>query len=279
MLFVSIEAPPHSVEQFEDQSLSNRAPERYQPFTASEHILQEAEVLESQLLIGSLNDVYRLKLDNGTPEGQLAIYKGVNGEREGRGNARPGTYYKRERAAYVLDQALGFGLVPTTVIREIDGQLGSLQEYVSALPSWEIEDDDYVDGLYVLWGFDYLIFNPDRNHHNVLFRASGTGHGVVAIDHGPAFAHDTVSPYATFKTQLAPPWMIEKLTSFEQNRAQQQETLHQLSAILTPAEASACISRVLFLGQLLREQGMIGRGKLLDKDNKFCYDPRQGGLI
>jgi hypothetical protein len=38
-------------------------------------------------------------------------------------------HYKHEYAAYLLDRNLGLGFVPITVLREVDGRIGTLQEW------------------------------------------------------------------------------------------------------------------------------------------------------
>ena len=41
-----------------------------------------------------------------------------------------GTLYKRERAAFVLSEALGWQLVPPTVIRDGPNGIGTMQLYI-----------------------------------------------------------------------------------------------------------------------------------------------------
>ncbi len=43
---------------------------------------------------------------------------------------KPGYRYKSERAAYLVDKFFKFDLIPTTVIRNIEGKEGSYQLYI-----------------------------------------------------------------------------------------------------------------------------------------------------
>lgn len=84
--------------------------------------LREKE-LERQLG-GGVNITTYIKLrDNGA-----GVFKPKNGENKSYDTS--GSFFKRERASYLVDKFLGFNLVPPTVIREIDGQIGSVQEFI-----------------------------------------------------------------------------------------------------------------------------------------------------
>lgn len=43
---------------------------------------------------------------------------------------KPGYRYKSERAAYLVDKFFKFDLIPTTVIRNIEGKEGSFQQFI-----------------------------------------------------------------------------------------------------------------------------------------------------
>jgi hypothetical protein len=61
----------------------------------------------------------------------LAVYKPVRGERP-LWDFPPGTLYRREVAAYLVSEQLGWRLVPPTLVREGPLGVGSLQLYVDA---------------------------------------------------------------------------------------------------------------------------------------------------
>jgi hypothetical protein len=110
--------------------------------------------------------------------------------------------YTNEVAAYRIDRMLGLGMVPPTVIREIDGVTGSLQAWVENAfneedrlaedlqppdPSSFEEQRDHA-GV-----FDVLIFNIDRNGSNTLI--SFDDWKIHLIDHEQALKPNLPSPY------------------------------------------------------------------------------------
>src|SRR5699024_908018 len=115
--------------------------------------------------------------------GHLAIYKPVLGERP-LWDFRHGSLHARERASYLLSRALGWDIVPATIVRDGPYGVGSVQIYVPSNPE-VFEDPDY-------WGertmenermvlFDHLANNADRKITHCLLSSSGK---IVGIDHG-----------------------------------------------------------------------------------------------
>jgi uncharacterized repeat protein (TIGR03843 family) len=116
----------------------------------------------------------------------LAIYKPLRGERPLWDF--PAGLYRREVAAYLVSEALDWGLVPPTVARaEGPYGKGSLQLYV--------ENDDGITAFELLErghptmplvaAFDVVINNADRKGGHTLLGGDGR---VWAIDHGVCFA-------------------------------------------------------------------------------------------
>jgi uncharacterized repeat protein (TIGR03843 family) len=101
----------------------------------------------------------------------------------------PGGLYRRERAAYVLAEALGWALVPPTVIREGPLGEGSLQLFVEHDPDQHylalVEDGPaaLLDQFRRLCAFDVLCNNTDRKSGHCLLDAD---EHVWAIDNGLA---------------------------------------------------------------------------------------------
>lgn len=116
-----------------------------------------------------------------------AIYKPLRGERPLWDF--PSGLYKREVAAFLLAESLGWGFVPPTVVRA-DGPLeaGSLQLFV---PSHFEEhyftihetSGDHDDTFRRICAFDVVINNTDRKSGHCLL---GTDGRIWAIDHGVA---------------------------------------------------------------------------------------------
>lgn len=118
-----------------------------------------------------------------------AIYKPHRGERPLWDF--PGGLYKREVAAYELAVALGWPIVPETIIRD-DGPfaVGSLQRFVEADFSQHyftlLDDSAYHDQLRRIAVFDLLANNADRKGGHCLL----DGQHVWGIDHGVCFHPD-----------------------------------------------------------------------------------------
>jgi hypothetical protein len=119
-------------------------------------------------------------------QGQLlAVYKPRRGERP-LWDFPAGTLCRREVAAYVVSEALGWRLVPPTVLRDGPYGPGMLQAFIPHDP-----DQHYLvlvdpDPLTIrrLVAFDLVINNADRKSGHVLVADDGT---LWAIDHGVCF--------------------------------------------------------------------------------------------
>jgi uncharacterized repeat protein (TIGR03843 family) len=113
----------------------------------------------------------------------LAVYKPLRGERPLWDY--PQGLYRREVAAYVVSEALGWGLVPETILR--DGPLGpgSLQRFVDADFAEHyfslLERPEHHDALKAICTFDLVVNNGDRKSGHCLL---GTDGRLWAIDHG-----------------------------------------------------------------------------------------------
>jgi uncharacterized repeat protein (TIGR03843 family) len=116
----------------------------------------------------------------------LAVYKPGRGERPLWDF--PPNLYRREIAAYLLSQALGWGLVPPTV--ECEGPLGpgSLQAFVAADFAQHYftlrEDPARHDRLRRICAFDLVANNADRKSGHCLLGPDGA---IYAVDNGLSF--------------------------------------------------------------------------------------------
>lgn len=99
-----------------------------------------------------------------------------------------GTLCKRETAAYELSRALGWGIVPPTVLRDGSRGLGSVQFFVEhdsqAHYFTVAEDARFVAAFRRMALFDFVINNADRKSGHCLI---GHDERVWAIDHGICF--------------------------------------------------------------------------------------------
>jgi hypothetical protein len=162
--------------------------ERQEPgLLSAAGLLLEAPIQVIGLLPYSSNHTFLVRLEAGDgDEGRLAVYKPIRGERPLH-DFPDGTLYKREVAAYELSQAIGWDLVPPTVVRT-DGPLGpgSLQLFINHDPSQHYftlleEHQDFFKRLAV---FDIICNNADRKSGHCLLDGDGR---IWAVDHGLTF--------------------------------------------------------------------------------------------
>lgn len=128
----------------------------------------------------SISEGYFVKLDNGL-EGVWKPYKSTQVSAEA------------EVAAYKIDRFLGLNQVPATVLKTVNGELGSLQLKISGPIQKTVENQPHQSQM-----FDYLINNWDRNVGNYFVRKDGK---IVNIDHGVAFSPDVYSEDFTTTAQ------------------------------------------------------------------------------
>ena len=135
-----------------------------------------------------------LARDGGQDDYCWGIFKPQAGERYLH-DFEPGLW-KRERAAYLLSEWLGWSVVPPTVVREIEPLgIGSLQYYVDNdgshyFPLYETRPDLHPQFLRMAV-FDMLVNNTDRKSGHVLLeRSASRGDHVWGIDQGLCFHQD-----------------------------------------------------------------------------------------
>ncbi|HEY5984324.1 MAG TPA: SCO1664 family protein [Anaerolineales bacterium] len=155
--------------------------------TKIERALREGELeLKGQFLLGS-NYTFLVTVHHAGLE-LPAVYKPSRGEKP-LWDFPDNTLAKREVAAYLVSEALGFRFVPCTVLRD-DMPLygpGSLQQYIEYDPEYHyfnFSDEDKARlGPVVL--FDLLVNNADRKGSHVLIENGSRR--LWAIDHGLCF--------------------------------------------------------------------------------------------
>lgn len=123
-----------------------------------------------------------------------------------------------EVAAYQLARIYGLPEIPLTVLRNIDGKLGSLQLYVEGQmtsPETTQISPEIRRSLADLRSFDYIIRNSDRvvdsDNPNLIF----SGKLLWGIDHGSSFLPNTI-PLRKIP-QLKDLWLNQMSLSFIAN--------------------------------------------------------------
>jgi uncharacterized repeat protein (TIGR03843 family) len=116
----------------------------------------------------------------------LAVWKPTLGERP-LFDFPIGTLSRREVAAFLVSEALGWGIVPPTVLRDGPYSEGMLQEWIDTDPDADVialvNDDDL--RLRRIATFDAVVNNTDRKAGHLLPIPGGHLH---AVDHGVTFS-------------------------------------------------------------------------------------------
>lgn len=142
--------------------------------------------IEGQFVHGS-NDTF-LAVVGGDGPPLHAVYKPRRGEQP-LWDFPSGTLARREAAAYALSDALGWHLVPPTVLRKGPLGPGMLQLFIPHDPQLHflvLAEPDPV-AVCRLAAFDVLANNADRKSGHVLTGPDGR---LWAIDHGLTFNHE-----------------------------------------------------------------------------------------
>ena len=178
-------------------------------------LLTDGELVVEGRLVDASNATLFCRL--GGPEGPATIYKPIAGERP-LWDFPDGTLAAREVATYLISEALGFGLVPPTILRDGPFGPGMVQLWIDTDPTVELvqvmrdEDGDirltHADHprLREMTLFDIIINNADRKGSHVLAALDGAVYGV---DHGVSL-HETTK----LRTVLWG-WAGERLLSSE----------------------------------------------------------------
>ena len=142
-------------------------------------------------VVGRLVDASNATLlcEIGAEESPLSvIYKPIAGERS-LWDFPDGELAKREVAAYILSDLLGYGIVPETIFRDGPFGMGSVQRWIEVDEEIDVvalaqSADPQIRAMAV---FDVLINNTDRKFGHILPTASGE---IFGCDHGVAFHHE-----------------------------------------------------------------------------------------
>jgi uncharacterized repeat protein (TIGR03843 family) len=208
-------------------------------------ILNDATVEEEALLAAGSNYVFLLKMNHPEAGEGYAVYKPQRGEAPLH-DFPTGTLYKREYAAYIVSEALGWGLVPPTIVREqgLNAGLGVLQLFVVHDPSlhyFNLKDGREADMQRVAL-FDWLTNNADRKGGHCLLDAAGK---LWCIDHGIAFhAEDKLRTVIwDFQGTPVPALLIEDVCRFAERLQNDNGFRAQMAALLSEPELERISAR------------------------------------
>ena len=176
-----------------------------------------------------------------------AVYKPQRGENP-LWDFEWGTLCKRETAAYLVSHALGWDLVPPTVLRNAERGLGSVQFYVdhdSDAHYFTFQADArHAGALRRLALFDAIINNADRKSGHCLV---GAEQRLWAIDHGLTFHTEYKLRTVLWEFSgepIAQP-LLDDLHNLRMQLVNKESDLsQQLCLLLSNAEQRALLQRV-----------------------------------
>ncbi len=142
-------------------------------------LLQTAEPISIEPIYYGSNHTFLVTLDGGEAGQSLAVYKPARGEYP-LYDFPDGTLFRREIATWMVDNLLAWNLVPPTVRTDSLYGRGSLQLFIEAHDSGQVN----VRELRRLCLLDLLINNADRKPEHLLI---GDNEKLWAIDHGLTF--------------------------------------------------------------------------------------------
>jgi hypothetical protein len=157
-------------------------------------VLREGGIEVVGRIVGSSNNALFVRVtrpcpddEPGLPQQLDAIYKPTRGERP-LDDFPTGTLSRREVAAWLVSEAIGWGIVPPTVLRDGPYGDGMLQAFVEIDPSVDVvamvvDDDPRLRRMAV---FDAAVNNTDRKGGHIL--PVDGGRHVHGVDHGVTFS-------------------------------------------------------------------------------------------
>lgn len=225
-------------------------------------LLQEGQIELEGLLPWSSNYSFLARIiptavdptiDPTTPNELLAVYKPQKGERP-LWDFPQGTLYQRERAAFLISQALGWHQVPPTAIRQGPHGIGSVQLFIPHDPDchyFTIEaDPTFADQLQKIVLFDTLINNADRKAGHVLIEEREPAQSPARlwlIDHGICFHNEPKlrTVIWEFAGQAIPQPLLADLQQLQQALATPTTAVaSELAQLLSPIEQTALHKRM-----------------------------------
>lgn len=231
------------------------SPSRMRPNASVLHSLRTGEIsFQGQFVIGS-NHTFLVEVI--TVNGPLsAVYKPSDGEQplwDFPGN----TLALREVAAFKTSEALGWDLVPPTILRK-DGPAGggSLQLYLNVEPirNYFTFSEGEKQLLRPAAIFDVLINNADRKAGHVIHMPEGR---IQLIDHGVCFheEHKLRTVIWDFAGEAIPSALLEDLEALTSKLKDQGSLSKELAGFLSPTEIRAIRDRNSLLLQDSRFPG------------------------
>ncbi|MFQ5914097.1 MAG: SCO1664 family protein [Nitrospinota bacterium] len=207
-------------------------------------LLQEGDLGECQLIRWGSNYTFAVSVMVSDGASFPAIYKPREGEAP-LWDFPGGTLYKREFAAFLASEALGWCFVPPTVIRSGPHGVGSLQLYVEPeeKSDYSTLQKKHPDALRRFALFDMVVNNADRKAGHCFVDRDGR---FWAIDHGLTFhAHPKLRTVIwDFQNEPIPsPWLRD-IQALRYRLEEGEEIASALKELLAPPEFEALKVRI-----------------------------------
>lgn len=213
--------------------------------------LRHGEIVSCELTPAGSNYTFLARLTLGDRTG-LAIYKPKAGEVP-LWDFPTGTLYKREYAAYLLSEVLGWDFIPLTIIRDGPHGVGSLQHFIEHDPRQnyyalneadnDANGDANGDALRMIACFDLVANNTDRKAGHIIVDQAGKLWG---IDQALTFHSDTKirTVIWDFSGEPIPESHLSSLKELCQQLPDPQGRLKELLDLLRPEEVTALHKRL-----------------------------------
>lgn len=190
------------------------------------------------------NFTYFAAIKDGGGKEVRVVYKPCRGEAP-LWDFPDGTLYLREYLAYRLSEALGWGLVPYTIIRDGEQGIGSVQLFVDSdlEANYFTMRESHRERIQQLCAYDIIANNADRKASHCLL---GTDGRVWGIDHGIAFHWESKlrTVIWDFAGQPIPDWMMKDVGNLAERLESAGGFREEMAGLLSRQEAGAFCSRV-----------------------------------
>jgi uncharacterized repeat protein (TIGR03843 family) len=211
-------------------------------------LLQEGHIQECELIPWGSNYTFLVAMGVGQKAPLLGVYKPRRGEAP-LWDFPDGTLYKREYAAFLLSEALGWQLVPPTVMRQGPKGIGTVQLYIhhrQENADYFALREQYARELQRLAVFDLIANNTDRKAGHCLRGEDGR---IWGIDHGLTFHHHPKlrTVIWDFGGTSIPPQLVDNIQQVCTDLETQQGLAPVFHELLANVEIDALIHRMRYI--------------------------------
>ncbi|HIN06539.1 MAG TPA: SCO1664 family protein [Dehalococcoidia bacterium] len=223
-------------------------------------IIQQGEIISCNLTPLGSNYTFTVQVQLGD-QTSLGIYKPRDGESP-LWDFPSGTLYKREYAAYLLSQHLGWDFIPYTTIRDGPYGIGTLQLFVDHDPkeNYYTLTEASADQLKTIACFDLVANSTDRKPNHLLLDEAGK---LWSIDHGLTFHSDTKirTVIWDFCGERIPKHLLKRLSALYTEFEAPEGLLREIQETIHPDEMDALRRRVRWVLSEGVYPGLPGRNR------------------